>query len=53
MHFVALVLHDYKVKLPILTSFVGEIMSYVFVFAFFITVAHFYLGQSVRSNGFL
>ena len=47
VHFFAVVLHDYKVKLP--ETFFMEEMSYVFSFTFFFTAAHFLLALVAAS----
>ena len=46
VHFFAVVLHDYNVKLP--KTFMEE-MSYVFSFTFFFTAAHFLLALVAAS----
>ena len=47
VHFFAVVLHDYNVKLP-QTLFMEE-MPYVFTFTFFFTAAHFHLALVAAS----
>ena len=42
LHFFAVVLHDYNVKLP--ETFMEE-MSYVFLFTLFFYVSHFHSGD--------